>query len=305
MPSPWPQTPPTPAHRAAFADAIPKSFWLDTLPERAEHPPLDGPLDADLCIVGGGYTGLWAALYAKQLDPGREVVLLEATRCGAGASGRNGGFVQSSLTHGTSNGLARFPDEIERLERLGQENFDALAEDVRDLGIDAELEQTGDLVVALEPRETADLADEAELMRRFGYQVELLDGEEVRASITSEKFISGMWTRTGSALVNPGRLADGLRAAAARAGVRIHERSPVRDLNKAVVTDAGVVNARRVLLATSAYPPLVPAIRRYVAPVYDYVLVTEPIDPKRDRVARAPGTQRHGQPVPLRAADRR
>ncbi len=277
MPSPWPQTPPTPAHRAAFADAIPKSFWLDTLPERAEHPPLDGRLDTDLCIVGGGYTGLWAALYAKQLDPGREVVLLEATRCGAGASGRNGGFVQSSLTHGTSNGLARFPDEIERVERLGQDNFDALAEDVRDLGIDAELEQTGDLVVALEPRETADLADEAELMRRFGYQVELLDGEEVRASITSEKFISGMWTRTGSALVNPGRLADGLRAAAARAGVRIHERSPVRDLNKAVVTDAGVVNARRVLLATSAYPPLVPAIRRYVAPVYDYVLVTEPI----------------------------
>ena len=280
MPSPWPQTPPTPAHRAAFADAIPKSFWLDTLPERAEHPPLDGPLDADLCIVGGGYTGLWAALYAKQLDPGREVVLLEATRCGAGASGRNGGFVQSSLTHGTSNGLARFPDEIERLERLGRENFDALAEDIRELGIDAELEQTGDLVVALEPRETADLADEAELMRRYGYQVELLDGEEVRASITSEKFISGMWTRTGSALVNPGRLADGLRAAAARAGVRIHERSPVRDLNKAVVTDAGVVNARRVLLATSAYPPLVPAIRRYVAPVYDYVLVTEPIDPE-------------------------
>ena len=280
MPSPWPQTPPTPAHRAAFADAIPKSFWLDTLPERAEHPPLDGPLDADLCIVGGGYTGLWAALYAKQLDPGREVVLLEATRCGAGASGRNGGFVQSSLTHGTSNGLARFPDEIERLERLGRENFDALAEDIRELGIDAELEQTGDLVVALEPRETADLAEEAELMRRYGYQVELLDGEEVRASITSEKFISGMWTRTGSALVNPGRLADGLRAAAARAGVRIHERSPVRDLNKAVVTDAGVVNARRVLLATSAYPPLVPAIRRYVAPVYDYVLVTEPIDPE-------------------------
>jgi glycine/D-amino acid oxidase-like deaminating enzyme len=277
VPSPWPQTPPTKEHRAAFADAIPKSFWLDTLPERAEHPPLDGPLDADLCIVGGGYTGLWAALYAKQLDPGREVVLLEATRCGAGASGRNGGFVQSSLTHGTSNGLARFPDEIARLERLGQDNFDALAEDVRDLGIDAELEQTGDLVVALEPRETTDLADEAELMRRFGYEVELLDGEQVRASITSEKFISGMWTRTGSALVNPARLADGLRAAAARAGVRIHERSPVRDLNKAVITDAGVVNARRVLLATSAYPPLVPAIRRYVAPVYDYVLVTEPI----------------------------
>ncbi len=83
-------------------------------------------LDADLCIVGGGYTGLWAALYAKELDPSREVVLLEATRCGAGASGRNGGFLQSSLTHGTGNGLSRFPDELEQLERLGRENFDAL-----------------------------------------------------------------------------------------------------------------------------------------------------------------------------------
>jgi len=205
-------------------------------------------------------------------------VLLEATRCGAGASGRNGGFVQSSLTHGTRNGLTRFPEEIERLERLGRENFDALAADIRELGIDAELEQTGDLVVALEPRETAELADEAELMRRFGYRVELLDGEEVRASITSEKFISGMLTRTGSALVNPGRLADGLRGAAVRAGVRIHERSPVRALEPEVTTEAGVVNARRVLLATSAYPPLLRAIRRYIAPVYDYVLVTEPVD---------------------------
>ena len=187
--------------------------------------------------------------------------------------------MQSSLTHGTRNGLSRFPDEIDRLEQLGQHNFEALAQDVRELGIDAELEQTGDLVVALEPRETADLEDEAELMRRFGYQVELLDGEQVRASITSDKFISGMWTSTGSALVNPGRLADGLRAAAARAGVRIHERSPVRAVNPEVITDAGVVDARRVLLATSAYPPLVPAIRRYIAPVYDYVLVTEPIPP--------------------------
>jgi glycine/D-amino acid oxidase-like deaminating enzyme len=279
VPSPWPATVPTAAHRAAYADAVPRSFWLDTLPERPEHPPLDGRVEADLCIVGGGYTGLWAALYAKSLDPGREVVLLEATRCGDGASGRNGGFVQSSLTHGTSNGLSRFPDEIERLERLGRENFEGLIRDVHDLGIDAEFEETGDLVVALEPREVAELADEAELMRRFAYRVEWLDGDQVRAQITSKKFISAIWTRTGSALMNPGRLADGLRAAAARAGVRIHERSPVRQLRDQVVTDGGVVDARRVLLATSAYPPLVRAIRRYVAPVYDYVLVTEPVDP--------------------------
>jgi glycine/D-amino acid oxidase-like deaminating enzyme len=280
VPSPWPRTPPTKTHRAAYADAEPRSFWLDTLPEREPHPPLEHATDADLCIVGGGYTGLWAALYAKSLDPDRDVVLLEATRCGNGASGRNGGFVQASLTHGTSNGLSRFPDEIDRLERLGLENFEDLAHDLQAESIDAEFERTGDLVVALEPRELDDLADEAGLLGRFGYDTELLDADQTRKQIDSPRFLGALWTRTGSALVHPGKLADGLRAAAVRAGVRIHEHTPVRQLSGSVsvIADAGVVNARRALLATSAYPPLLPAIRHYVAPVYDYALVTEPID---------------------------
>jgi len=209
-------------------------------------------------------------------------VLLEATRCGAGASGRNGGFLQSSLTHGIGNGLSRFPDELERLERLGLENFRALTEDLERPAIDGELELTGDLIVALEPRELADLEEEAELLRRFGHDAELLDREQIRAEVNSPMYLGGLWTRTGSALVHPGKLGDGLRAAAARDGVRIHEYSPVRALRRtaagvSVITDGGVVDARRVLLATSAYPPLLRAIGRYVAPVYDYVLATEPL----------------------------
>ncbi|HET6870690.1 MAG TPA: FAD-dependent oxidoreductase [Solirubrobacteraceae bacterium] len=280
MPSPWPTTTPTEAHRAAFAAAVPRSFWLDTLPEREPHPPLEHATETDLCIVGGGYTGLWAALYAKALDPVRDVILLEATRCGNGASGRNGGFVQSSLTHGTGNGLTRFPDEIDRLERLGRENFDGLAQDLRDLSIDAEFEQTGDLVVALEPRELADLAEEADLLRRFGYETELLDADQTQKQVNSPLFLGALWTRTGSALVHPGKLADGLRAAAVRVGVRIHEHTRVRELRDtvSVITAAGMVHARGVLLATSAYPPLLRPIRHYIAPVYDYALVTEPVD---------------------------
>jgi glycine/D-amino acid oxidase-like deaminating enzyme len=284
LPSPWPQSPPTPAQRSAYADATRKSFWLDTLPERPPHAPLDEVLGTDLCIVGGGYTGLWAALYAKELEPARDVVLLEATRCGAGASGRNGGFLQSSLTHGIGNGLARFGDELAQLEWLGLENFHALAGDVERLGIDAELQSVGDLIVALEPRELADLEDEASLVARFGHETELLDAERIRAEVHSPTYLGALWTRTGSALVHPGKLADGLRAAAVRAGVMVCEYSPARELRKtagagvSVVTDGGVVSAQRVLLATSAYPPLLRAIGRYVAPVYDYALVTEPLD---------------------------
>jgi glycine/D-amino acid oxidase-like deaminating enzyme len=283
MTYPWPTEPPSPAHRAAYADAVNRPFWLDSLPQRELHAPLSETIETDLCIVGGGYTGLWAALYAKEQSPARDVVVLEATRCGSGASGRNGGFLQSSLTHGIANGLTRFPGEMEQLERLGLENFDALARDLERLGIDAEYEPTGDLLVALEPHELDELEAGAELARRFGHAVDVLDGERTRAQVNSPLFLGALWAHTGSALVHPGKLADGLRAAAVRAAVRVCEYSPVRDLRQtpsgvAVSTEGGVVQARLVMLATSAYPPLVRAIRRYVAPVYDYALMTEPLD---------------------------
>jgi glycine/D-amino acid oxidase-like deaminating enzyme len=287
VPSPWAQSPPTAAHRAAYADAERRPFWWDTLAPRAPHAPLSQVDDADLCIVGGGFTGLWAALYAKQLEPARDVVVLEATRCGNGASGRNGGFLLASLTHGLANGQTRFPDEIGQLERVGRRNFDQLAEDLSRLGIDADYEATGDISVALEPHELSELGGDARLLRRFGHEVDVLDATQVREQLNSPLFLGGLWVRTGSALVNPSKLADGLRDAAVAAGVRVFEYSPVRTIRRgggevSLSTEGGVVRAARVLLATSAYPPLLSVMRRYVAPVYDYALVTEPLD--RDRL---------------------
>jgi glycine/D-amino acid oxidase-like deaminating enzyme len=288
MPSPWPQTEPTSEHRAAYADAEPRPFWLDGLEDRAAHEPLTVATDADLCIIGGGYTGLWAALAAKERDPARDVILLEATRCGHGASGRNGGFMEASLTHGVANGVSRFPDEIDQLERLGEENFAHLRDDLARYGIACDYETPGVLNVALEPRELDDLQDEAELSRRFGHDVELLDAERARAEINSPTYLGALWHRAGSALVHPGRLAGGLRAAAGAAGVRIHEFSPVRAIRRngaalSVRAEAAVVTAPKVLLATSAYPPLIRSVARYVAPVYDYALMTEPLSEAQQR----------------------
>ena len=232
VPSPWPQTEPTPAHRAAYADAEPRSFWLASLPERAPHEPLTGATDADLCIIGGGYTGLWAALAAKADDPARDVILLEATRCGNGASGRNGGFLEASLTHGLANGLNRFADEMDQLERLAERELRRPARRPRHHGIECDYETSGVLTVALEPRELQDLHEEAELARRFGHDVELLDADATRAQVNSPTYLGALWDRTGSALVHPGRMADGLRAAADRAGIRIHELSPVRTIRE-------------------------------------------------------------------------
>ena len=251
LPSPWPQTAPSARHRAAYAEAEPQSFWLDSLPDRPVHDPLTGVTEADLCIIGGGYTGLWAALAAKAADPGRDVIVLEATRCGNGASGRNGGFLEASLTHGLTNGLSRFPDEIDQLEALGAENFDGLRDDLTRHAIDCAYETPGVLTVALEPREVHDLREEVALARRFGHDVELLDADATRAQVNSPTYLGAVWHRTGSALVNPGALADGLRAAAARAGVRIHELSPVRAIRDSDATtltvsaEGGVVTAHR------------------------------------------------------------
>jgi len=288
MGSPWPSSPPTGAQTAAFADAVVKPYWLDVLPPREPRPRLEGPSEADLCIVGGGFTGLWAALHAKADDPARDVLLLEAETVGFGASGRNGGFSLGSLTHGIENGLARFADEMPQLERLGHENFEGFVADIERLGIDCGLELTGDLAVALEPHEVAWLGEGAELLERYGHDYELFDRDAVRAEVASPTYLGGLWDKTDAAVVDPGRLAIGLADAALASGVRLHERSPATKLEDdgvgvRVLTPGGHVRARRVLLATSAYPPLLRAIRRYVAPVYDYALMTEPLSPERRR----------------------
>ena len=222
-------------------------------------------------------------------DPERSVVLLEGERIAFGATGRNGGFCDSSITHGLANGLSRFPEEIERLEELGLENLAGIAAMIDELGIDARYEPVGVLNVATREHEVADLEEHAEELRRFGHEAEWLDREAVRAEIDSPTYLGGVWQKSGVGILDPARLAWGLAAAAESLGARIYEATPVlgTELDGAGVslrTLGGRIRARRAVLATSAFPPLVRSIRRYIVPVYDYVLVTEPL-PAEQRTA--------------------
>ena len=263
----------------ALAEAAPAVYWLDQPDRPARRPGLGGvssaDLKADLVVVGAGYSGLWTALLAKETDPSLDVLVLEAGSVGWAASGRNGGFCSSSLTHGEANGRTRWPQEYAALHRLGLENLDGIEATVRRFGIECDFRRTGELTVATEPHQVQWLAEESE--------GELLDREAVRAHLDSPTYLAGLYQSGETAIVDPARLAWGLARAAESLGVRIAEGVRVTGLSTAgsgvdVTTAEGrVVHAARVALGTNAFPSLVRRTRLHTVPVYDYALMTEPL----------------------------
>jgi glycine/D-amino acid oxidase-like deaminating enzyme len=266
-----------------LAEVQPELWWLDSDPlEPLPHPALIGDLGADLCIVGGGYTGLWTALLAKEQDPSREVIIVEQYETGAGASGRNGGFCSASLTHGFNNGMNRFANEMPVIERLARENLDEIEATVKRYGIECDWERTGELRVAVAPWQFEGMVEEARLRNDMGDHVEVLTKDQVQARIHSPSYEGALFDIDGTALVDPARLVWGLERACQSLGVRIFENSKVEWLEDVehgvrVHTPYGAVTAGKVALATNIFPSLIRQTRRYVAAVYDYALVTEPL----------------------------
>jgi glycine/D-amino acid oxidase-like deaminating enzyme len=266
---------------SALADAQPRSFWLDDPACPPVRPGLVGGQDADLVVVGGGYSGLWTALLAKEDDPDRDVVLVEAEQVGWAASGRNGGFCAASLTHGFFNGLARFPHELATLVRLGRENLDGIEATLARYGIDAEYERTGELSVAVQPWQADELRAAPFEAEPYGVELQWRDRDEVQADVHSPTYLGGLF-EPDCALVHPAKLAWGLARACEDLGVRILEGTTATGLERdgaamRVRTPGGSVRAPRVALATNAFPSLVRRVRSFVVPVYDYVLATEPL----------------------------
>ena len=261
----------------ALRDVEPGSFWLHDPARPAPRAPLSGEVSCDLAVVGGGYSGLWTALLAKERDPGRDVVLVDGGRIGWAASGRNGGFCSASLTHGEANGRERWPAEYETLDRLGAQNLNELEAAVARYGIACDFQRTGELSVATEAYQVADL--------RLGpdddpTHISFLDRDAIRSEVASPTYVAGRWDRTGTALVNPAQLAWGLARACEEAGVRIFESTQVTGMSRsplALETATSTIRPRQVALGTNVFPSLVKRIRLHTVPVYDYVLMTEPL----------------------------
>jgi glycine/D-amino acid oxidase-like deaminating enzyme len=267
------QRPPAYAVDHALRGAADACAWLEDVAGRPRHEPLTADHRTDLAVVGGGYTGLWTAILAKQRDPGRRVLLLEASRVGWAASGRNGGFCAASLTHGEENGRSRWPEEYDDLDRMGEANLAGIEQTVDDFAMAVDWERTGELTVAVEDHQVVWLREAG---GRF------LDRAQVQAEVHSPTYLAGT-VDDGVALLHPGRMVAELARVASDLGVEIVEDTRVTGLESGrsgpvrVRTGCGTVTAERVALATNVFPALLRRERLRTVPVYDYVVMTEPL----------------------------
>ena len=261
---------PSPVALAALRDLAPTPFWLDDSRRPSSTPSLHSDTSCGLLVIGGGFSGLWTALLAKRANPSLDVVLVDAGRVADAASGRNGGFVSHSLTHGIRNGADRWPSDLDQLVSLGHQNLDDLERDVASMGIDCDFTIAGEYVVAVQDHQIEDLRDTAELANAHGDTVHEISGEQIRADVHSASYLYAI-ADPDVALVNPARLAWGLLEACQQAGVRVFENTPVLDLadvGKRVMaaTEKASITARQVAVATNAFPPLLRKMAKYLLP---------------------------------------
>ncbi|MGH8970803.1 MAG: NAD(P)/FAD-dependent oxidoreductase [Actinomycetes bacterium] len=258
------------------------SLWHATAGEDwARRPPLPGDRDADVAVVGAGYTGLWAAYYLARADPSLRIVVLEREVAGFGASGRNGGWCSALFPasagwladrHGAAAAVAQLRAMQATVDEVGRV---AAAE-----GIDCSWSKGGTVSLARTPVQLDRARDTVAEARRWGFgddDVSLLDAVEARDLLAATDVLGATYT-PHCAAIHPARLVRGLARAVERLEVTVHESTSVTRIAPGVVhTDRGTVRAEAVLRATEGYTAGLPGHRRDLAPVYSLMIATEPL----------------------------
>lgn len=258
-------------------------WWEEAGGLPAARPPLEGEHEADVVVVGGGYTGMWAAWYAKELEPQARVILLEASVCGEGPSGRNGGFV-NTLWFSLPNMRRRFGDEgALAVARAAQAAVDEVGRFCREQNVDAWFTPGGYLQVSTAPGWDGSWSDSLAALRELGEPdaARDLSAEEVAERCAAPSFRGGVFY-PGAATVQPARLARGLRERLLAAGVEIHEGTEVTSVKPAaggarVVAAGGGVRAKAAVVAAGGRSLEFAGMRRRLTLTSSHIALTEPV----------------------------
>lgn len=264
------------------------SWWLEDAGPLAPPIVLDGPRRADICVVGGGFTGLWTALRIKEAEPAAEVVVIEADICGGGASGRNGGFAMSFWHHFQALEHACGSAEALRLAEASCEAVAEIGSFCAEHSIDAGYRHDGWMWTATNTVQVGAWDSTIEAIRRHGREPFVPIGRSEMVTRTgSEAPIAGVFEAT-SATLQPARLARGLLRVARERGVAVFERSPMATLEPSrplvVGTPNGSVTADRVVIATGAWAARLPELRRAFVVVSSDVVITDPVPDQLGRI---------------------
>ncbi|WP_210154791.1 NAD(P)/FAD-dependent oxidoreductase [Microbispora oryzae] len=257
------------------------SFWYRSIGVPEPGDPLGGDREADVAIVGAGYTGLWTAYYLKKADPSLRVVVLEKEFAGFGASGRNGGWLTAALA-GSPGRYARTHgrDAARRFQHAMFESVDEVIRVAGEEGVDADIVKGGLLTVARGPAQAARLREELASQREWGWgedDVRPLSRDELDGRLRVTGALGATWT-PHCARVQPAKLARGLAAAVRRLGVEVHERTPVvRIAPGRAITPYGTVRASHVLRCTEGFTATLPGHHRDWLPMNSSMIVTEPL----------------------------
>jgi len=255
------------------------NFWFKTagLENEIINEPLRGRHKADVVIIGGGFTGLSSAYNIHQRFPDKKIILLEGACCGFGASGRNGGFcVATSLI----DPQIKDPDAREKNLNVSLHGIEQIKEFIDVHGLDCDFKENGMLDVAMNNMQVKIMEDEGRMLKKWGLDVEMFYGKALEKEIKSPRLVAGLKTKQG-AILNPAKLARGMKRIVENMGVEIRERSVVTRVVPGKVhhvdTELGVVKAPDIVIATNAYSHKLGFFQNRLYPLYTYVIATEPL----------------------------
>jgi len=258
-------------------------LWHDQDAKPDLNPSLKGDIKCQLLIVGGGFTGLWAALQARERMPGLDIILVEATSIADGASGRTGGILEAALAHGDTNSDYHFPNEAARIDELGRINFKEFLASLEKYNIDAKFEGVGHMQVATREHHLAPLRKRYEENKKAGSRVIWYDQDNVRKKIHSPTYLAGVHYKDRCGIIDPARLCWGLKKTILSLGVKIFEKTPLiktepQGAGMKAICPNGSIRSEKILMATNAFRNPLSQIRKSIIPVWDYQIATEPLN---------------------------